>query len=104
MACQAGRVPLAFTAPLWEHPGEGAWHFVTMPADVSDEVRALAGPRRGFGSVRVRVTVGTTRWETSVFPNRQGAYDLPVKRAVRHAEDLVAGEVVTVSLELVQLG
>lgn len=58
-----------FDAELWLHQGDGAWHFVTVPGEVSDAIdAATAGKRRGFASVRVRATVGTTAWRTSVFP------------------------------------
>lgn len=90
---------LRFTAHLWEHSGDGSWHFVTVPVEVSDEVRAeVDGPRRGFGSVRVEVTVGTTTWRTSVFPQSDGTFVLPVKKAVRRGEDLLAGDDVSVAL------
>ena len=50
-----------FTVPLWEHIGEASWHFVTLPEETSDEIKAITdgGPRRGFGSVRVEVTAAT---------------------------------------------
>ena len=96
---------VAFVAPLWRWDGAAAWHFVTLPQDVSDEVelRAVtAGSERGFGSVRVEVTVGTTAWRTSLFPDTtRGAYLLPVKRDVRVREDLAVDAPVAVSLRLV---
>ena len=51
---------MTFTAELWRYPGKGGWHFVTLPDEIADEVRARSGPRHGFGSVRVRVTLGAT--------------------------------------------
>ncbi|ADB34659.1 Domain of unknown function DUF1905 [Kribbella flavida DSM 17836] len=92
-----------FTAPLWLHSGDAGWYFVTVPADVSDDIAELtAGLRKGFGSVRVRVTVGATSWQTSVFPDsKRGAFVLPVKRVVRIAEGLSAGAEVKTQLELV---
>ncbi|ONI72262.1 hypothetical protein BWI15_19600 [Kribbella sp. ALI-6-A] len=92
-----------FSALLWEHPGEGSWHFVSVPAETSDDIADLtAGTRRGFGSVRVTVTVGSTTWQTSVFPDsKTGTYVLPVKKAVRTAEDLQAGAPVEARLEVV---
>lgn len=89
-----------FTAPLWEHAGDTSWHFVSLPAELSDQVRELSGPRRGFGSVRVEVTVGDSTWRTSVFPSRHGTYDLPVKAAVRRSEGLEPGDPVTVLMEV----
>ena len=94
-----------FTGTLWrwaDERGGGAdsWHFVTVSAEVSEQIReALVEPPRGFGSVPVAVRVGATSWETSVFPDKQsGCYVLPVKRAVRRAEDLEPGDTVVVAL------
>ena len=94
-----------FSEPLWRHPGADAWHFVTVPREISADITDLtAGIRRGFGSVRVAVTVGGTSWRTSIFPDRRtGTYLLPVKKAVRTAEHLVAGDDVAVHLEIVDL-
>ena len=90
-----------FDAELWESAAMGAWVFVTVPADVSDDIRIESGPPTGFGSVRVEVTIGTTTWRTSVFPDKaEDAYILPVKRAVRRAERLEPGDVAGVSLLL----
>lgn len=95
-----------FEAPLWEWSARSAsWTFVSVPESESDEILdRAAGFTRGFGSVRVEVTVGTTVWRTSVFPDSQhGSYVLPVKRAVREAEGLRVGAPVLVSLRLVAL-
>lgn len=92
----------SFRAELWEHEGDGAWHFVSLPPAEADEIDdTAAGARRGFGSVRVEVTVGSTTWRTSVFPDKKRAtYVLPVKRAVRDAEGLAAGSLVPVRLRV----
>lgn len=94
-----------FTAALWRHPGPDAWHFVRVPEEESADIRDLtAGARRGFGSVRVAVTVGSTSWRTSVFPQAgTGCYLLPVKKAVRTAEHLQPDDPVPVRLELLDL-
>ena len=96
---------VVFEAGLWEWDARrtDSWTFVTLPADASEEIRERAAePRRGFGSVRVRVTVGATSWRTSIFPDSsRGGYVLPVKRAVREAEGLDVGGRFTVTVELV---
>lgn len=90
-----------FTSVLWRWEAQDAWRFVTVPADLTEEIRVTGGPPRGFGSVRVEVRVGSTTWRTSVFPDvRRGSYVLPVKRAVRDAEDLEDGDEVTVTLRV----
>ena len=100
-----------FIAPLWrwaDERGDGAdsWHFVTVPAQVSEQIRdALVEPPRGFGSVRVTVRAGATSWQTSVFPDkRSGCYVLPVKRSVRRAEDLEPGDPLALRLSVVADG
>ncbi|HCT78389.1 MAG TPA: DUF1905 domain-containing protein [Micromonosporaceae bacterium] len=98
---------VVFDAELWVWDARRAdsWTFVSLPADASDEIRELAnGPRRGFGSLRVRVTVGGSTWTTSIFPDSaRGGYVLPVKRAVRKIEALDAGDIATLTVELIDL-
>lgn len=89
---------VTFTAELWLHSG-GSWHFVTMPGDLTDDVKARVGTRRGFGSVRVRATIGSSTWTTSIFPATEG-FVLPVKRAVRDKEGIDVGDVAEVMLEI----
>lgn len=85
---------LPFTGGVWRWEGDSPWHFVTLPLDVADEIRdQAAGVRRGFGSVRVRVTIGATVWSTSVFPDkRSGGFLLPLKKDVRDREGIDAGD------------
>jgi hypothetical protein len=64
----------------------------------------VEGRTGGFGSVRVDVVVGSSQWSTSLFPDsREGTYLLPVKKAVRLAEDLDEGADVAVTLTVVRL-
>jgi len=93
----------SFTTPLWEYKGQGSWYFVSVPEDISDEIAEISAPlRRGFGSVKVDVTVGETSWSTSVFPDSKlKCYVLPVKKQVRVAESLHDGGLVEVELSLV---
>jgi hypothetical protein len=97
-----------FTAELWrwqardEETGS-AWFFVSLPEEVADAVDDEAGPRKGFGSVRVEVTVGGSTWRTSVFPSaEEKTFVLPVKKAVRTAEGLVEGGPCVVRLRTVE--
>ena len=98
---------VTFTAELWrwaarkESADVDGWCFVTLPLDLADDVRERAGEPRGFGSVRVRVQVGTTTWDTSVFPDAaSGSFALPVKKAVRTAAGVTVGDLLTVTLSV----
>lgn len=93
------RFPRTFTARLWIAQDDAPWHFVTLPDDLADDIAEMAPPKPGFGSVRVDVTIGETRWKTSLFPDsKAGSYVLPIKREVRRREHLDAGDEVTVTL------
>jgi hypothetical protein len=98
-------VVVVFDAELWIWDARRAdtWTFVSLPTEASEEIRDLAGgTRRGFGSLRVRVTVGESTWKTSIFPDSaRGSYVLPIRRAVRTAEALDAGDIATVTVELI---
>ena len=90
-----------FVAELWRHDGDAAWHFITLPAHIAAEITAQSGPRRGFGSVRVRASVAATSWTTSVFPDsKRDSYVLPVKKEVRRIERLTDGDRVPITLEV----
>lgn len=94
-----------FTAELWPWRARNQlWTFVTVPPDISDEI-ADDQPdlKRGFGAVKVRVTVGAAVWKTSLFPSKeQAAYILPVKSTVRKDEGLELGDQVTAHIELIE--
>lgn len=93
-----------FDAELWRWRAEegGSWFFVSLPFDLADEIEETCGPKRGFGSVRVEVTIGATTWRTSLFPSKEHrTYVLPVKAAVRNANNLAEGDTAAVTLSLV---
>ena len=93
----------SFDAEVWEHEGQGSWHFVSLPEAEADDIEELFGAAaRGFGSLRVEVTIGATRWTTSIFPDsKRRTYVLPLKKAVRVAEGLAAGSVASVGLVVI---
>ena len=100
---------VAFAAPLlaWRTEKYGDICYLRITGAAADAIAAYElirrlelGRRRGFGSVRVGAAIGATRWSTSVFPQKQGGWFLPVKKAVCRAEGLEVGDEVEVRLEL----
>lgn len=90
---------------IWDARKADSWTFVTLPEEAAEDIRErTGGPRRGFGSLRVRVTVGGSTWKTSIFPDAaRNSFVLPIKRAVRRAEDLDAGDIATIALEILDM-
>ncbi|NYE68706.1 hypothetical protein BKA15_000035 [Microlunatus parietis] len=88
-----------FTGDIWHWRGPAPYHFITVPEDASAQLRDLsAALSYGWGVIPVRARIGDTEWTTSLFPRDDG-YALPVKDAVRRAEQLAEGSVVSVIME-----
>ena len=87
-----------FSGAIWYWRGPSPYHFVSVPADESAELRALSPVvSYGWGMIPVTVRIGQTSWETALFP-KDGRYVVPIKDVVRAAEGLDQGD--PVSLEL----
>lgn len=97
---------------IWRGESNGSWHFVTIDGEAAETIRAHeairrlefgpnGGGRRGFGSVKVKARIGDSEWATSVFPSSSHeGYVLPIKLAIRKAEDIAEDDRVEVRLEL----
>lgn len=92
----------SFSAELWLYPGEAGWHFLTVPADVADDVHEQsAGASKAFGSVRVTAEIAGHSWQTSLFADQKaGSYLLPVKKAIRDKARIGEGDEVFVHLSI----
>jgi hypothetical protein len=92
----------SFRGELWHYPEEAGWHFITLPVELAEELRDDAGPlRKAFGSVKVSASIAGQRWSTSLFPDsKTSSYLLPVRKDIRAAAGIYAGDEVDVELEL----
>ena len=94
----------SFSAELWIWQTEttAAWHFVTLPAELSEDIKAFTRHlTRGFRSVKIEARIGETTWKTSLFPSKeQGGYLLPIKKSVRAAEKISEGSVTEIHLRV----
>lgn len=78
-------------AYVWVHDGPAPWHFATIEKGYAEELKKdYKLPPKGFGSIPVNVLVGNTKWKTSIFPDRDGSYLLPLKKEVRVKESIKA--------------
>jgi hypothetical protein len=84
------------------YPGFGAWRFLHVGSDVSRQIKIDFGTRAaGFGSIRVRVCIGSTTWDTSIFPDKKsGTYLLPLKAAIRKKEEIADDDIVSFSVTI----
>lgn len=93
-----------FEAEVWEYGGEGSWHFVTLPVNIAKELREIADNKRAFGSIKVLVIIGKSKWLTSLFPDsKTKSFVLPIKKEVRQSEGLSTGSRIFVSFSPVDV-
>lgn len=93
--------PMSFSAEIWVYSGKAAWFFVTVPEAESGYIRMIAGqkPKRGWKSVKVRVKIGQSEWQTSMFPDsKTGCYLLPIKAEIRKQENIGARDIIEISV------
>ena len=85
---------------VWYWRGPSPFHFVTVPDAECAQIEAAApSVTYGWGMIPAAARIGKTSWKTSLFP-KEGAYVVPLKTAVRRAEGIELGDVVTIALRL----
>ncbi len=91
-----------FESKVWLWPGDAAWHFVTLPKEISEHItKMFADRKRGWGSLPVTVTIGSTIWDTSIFPDKKtGSFWLPLKAAIRKKEGIVVDQKIKLMIEI----
>ncbi len=92
-----------FTADLWRYPGNGGWHFITLPQPVAQEIDFYyLHEKKGWGSLRVEIHCREVVWETSIFTDKKSnSYLLPVKKDVRTKLGISAGDTVDLLLKII---
>jgi hypothetical protein len=91
---------LEFRGDIWYWRGPAPWYFVTMPEEQCSDLKAIANAvTYGWGVIPVHAQIGTTTWETSLFP-KDGQYLVPIRASVRKAEQLEEGDTVHIILHI----
>jgi len=91
---------IEFNGEIWFWRGPAPWFYITVPEEQSRDLKTISGfVTYGWGMIPVNVRIGKTEWKTSLFP-KDGRYIVPIKASVREAENLAAGDHVTVRLEV----
>jgi Domain of unknown function (DUF1905) len=89
-----------FDGKIWFWRGPAPWYFVTVPEEQCHVLKAILNRvTYGWGMIPVRVQIGKSEWETSMFP-KDGRYLVPIKTTIRKAEKLAEGDTVTIRLEV----
>lgn len=87
-------------AKIWIYPGDAAWHFITLPKKEAKEIKKkFSWVKRGWGSIPITLVLGSSRWNTSIFPDKKsGGYIFPIKKEIRRNERVSAGDIIEFTL------
>ena len=90
---------LTLSAPIVEWRGPAPFYWVEVGSEDCQEIASIAAMiTYGWGVLPVTVRLGKSVFTTSIMP-RNGGYLVPLKAAVRKAEKVELGDVVTLALE-----
>ena len=90
----------SFSGSMWEWRGPAPYHFVSVPLEIANEIKQLASAvTYGWGMIPVSGKIGSTSFSTSLWA-KNGTYAVPLKDAVRKAEGISIGDMVSVKLAL----
>lgn len=91
---------LVVTGRVLHWRGPSPHHFVGVSDEDSDLIQQVAAAvTYGWGMVPVSARVGATTFTTALFP-QEGHYLVPLKDAVRAAEDIAVEDEVTIVLTI----
>ena len=91
---------IKFQGAMIEWRGPSPFYFVPVPEVQSRKIKAIAAQLTyGWGVIPVLGKIGKTEFSTALIP-KGGLYYLPIKNALRFAEELEVGSEVSVSITL----
>lgn len=94
------RLQYSFSAKVWQHNPPAGWFFVSMPVEMSKEIRQNAGwQEEGWGRLKATARIGKTEWKTAIwFVSKKGTYLLPLKAEIRKKENAEVGKNIIISI------
>lgn len=93
---------IRFRGVVWYWRGPAPFHFVTVPREHALEISEISTAiTYGWGMIPATVTIGGTEWTTSLWP-KDGGYIVPLKTAVRRAEDVEVDDEADVRLVIAE--
>jgi hypothetical protein len=85
-----GKIKFEFITKIWQHAGQGGWHFVSLPQALAKKIRDnLKSEEEGWGRLKAKAKIGNSEWETAIwFDTKMNTYLLPLKAEIRKKENL----------------
>lgn len=97
---QVKGVRFTFSDRPWRYEGKGTWVFVSLPQDLSSEIRGyFQHEEEGWGRLKCTAEIGKSEWQTAIwFDTKLSRYILPLKTDIRRREKISLDEQVQVNI------
>ena len=96
------KIKYSFSAKLWQHQAQGGWYFVSLPKEISKEIREnLKWQEEGWGRMKATASINELEWDTAIwFDKKQDTYLLPIKADIRKKGELELNQMLEVSVSI----
>ncbi len=97
---EIGKVSYSFKTNVWKHNSPAAWHFVSVPKNISEEIRTLFQQwEEGWGRLKCQAQIGYTLWKTAIwYDTKHQAYILPLKTEIRKKERIEIDDLASITI------
>ncbi len=90
------KLPVSGTVKIF--PVENPWVYISVPKDYTEMFKDIADR----GLVPITVTLGGSKWDTSLLPMGDGTHFIALKASVRKAEKINVGDRIELTFVLRQ--
>lgn len=94
------KIKYQFSANLWRYKSEGGWYFITIPKNLSNEIRDnLQWQEEGWGRMKAIAEIEELSWNTSIWFDSKGkSYVLPIKSEIRKKLSLKVDDILVLTI------
>nr|WP_298998302.1 DUF1905 domain-containing protein [uncultured Allomuricauda sp.] len=96
------KIKYEFSGQIWRDNLDGGWFFVSLPKDISKEIREnLQWQEEGWGRMKVVANLNSIEWDTSIwFDKKLATYLLPLKADIRKKANLKSNDRITICISI----
>ncbi len=97
---EAKGIKYEFNAMPWKYAGPAGWVFVSIPDQMSKEIRhTFKNEEAGWGRLKAIAKLGNTEWKTAIwFDSKMNTYLLPLKSEIRKKEKIDLDEILHLTI------
>ncbi len=95
-----GTITYQFSTNLWKHDSPGGWYFVSLPKQLSKEIRENLGwQEEGWGRMKTEAEIKNHQWKTAIwFDTKMQLYVLPIKAEIREKLNLEINKMIEIKI------